>query len=140
MNMNSNRDINKSSANVGRMDLSRLKPDGITAEEIIAELPKGLIKWYSFDPKRTALYITGNTRTDQILYEAVKESGMSVDLLKAEEIRGIADSNVPQYDYVILSYVLEQTEDMNAGAGFLTDVRHVLKTDGRLFMGLDNRL
>lgn len=120
-----------------QMDLNQVNPDGLTAEEIIGQLPKGLVKWYSFDSDQCMLYITGDTQIDQTLIEAFEESRLSVDIMTAEELEQICDR---KYDYVAAASALEQTKDRKEGALFLAKARSVLKRTGRIFLGLNNRL
>lgn len=122
---------------MGRIDLNQINTDGITAEEIIEQLPKGLLKWYSFDSNQCALYVTGGTQIDQALTEALEESGMQLDIVAAEELCHICNK---RYDYAVAASAMEQTKDMKEGTGFLKKVRCVLKQTGRIFLGLNNRL
>ena len=49
------------------------------SEELIYELPKGLIKWYGFKKGGCALCITADTRLDGALAEALAESGLETE-------------------------------------------------------------
>ena len=68
--------------------MHRAEEDKITPQELIAELPKGLVKWYPFEADQCALYITGNTELDRAVEEALRESGMTVDCVEAAGLRG----------------------------------------------------
>ncbi len=120
-----------------KMDLNWTNTEELTAEDIIGQLPKGLIKWHSFYPDQCALYVTGNTQIDQTFIEALEESGMSVDIATAEELEHIRNK---KYDYVVAASAMEQTKDMKEGVSFLTNARFVLRQTGRIFLGLNNRL
>lgn len=120
-----------------KMDLNRFNTDETTAEEIIGQMPKGLIRWHSFDSDQRALYVTGNTRIDQALTEALEESGMQVDVVTTEELAHICEN---KYDYVAAASAMEQIRDMNEGVSFLAKARMVLKQTGRIFLGMNNRL
>ncbi len=171
------------------------------AQELVAELPKGLIKWYPFQAGQNALYITGNTQLDRAVVAALRESGLAVDcvekdhdccsdsvcvgddrdagmtdlgnMVKQDNMSGhasiagqgssIGHANITgqdspieqgnmtnqqnaerlhriQYDYIVITSAMEQTKSMQEAAGILKKARPLLKEDGRLFLGMNNRL
>lgn len=110
-------------------------------EELIRELPKGLIKWYEFHKGSSALYVAGNSDSCEPLAEALEESGLKVDIT---DIRSLEEavSKAEQkpdifYDYIVLAGVLERSRNPEA-------VLHILRTrltpTGKLLLGMDNRL
>lgn len=118
--------------------MHRAEEDKITPQELIAELPKGLVKWYPFRADQCALYITGNTELDRAVEEALRESGMTVD---RADVTGLRESpKGKRYDYIVITMALEQTGDMEEAAGILKAARQLLQADGRLLLGLNNRL
>lgn len=106
-------------------------------QKIVKELPKGLVKWYPFKEGQNALYITGKTQIDVAIEEALQESGMSMVCVETAGLDNLASE---EYDYVVMTSALEQTEGMAEATGILKKVRRLLKEGGRLFMGMDNRL
>lgn len=62
----------------------------MTAQEIIKELPKGLIKWYEFKKGTRALYIMGHGNLDQSLKESLMECGLYVECAAMDEVDGWA--------------------------------------------------
>lgn len=104
-------------------------------QKIIRELPKGLVKWYPFQAGQSALYITGKEQIDYALVEALRESGMLVDCVETDALE-----KSRQYDYAVITTAVEQTKSMEETVGILKTVRSLLKENGRLFLGMNNRL
>lgn len=109
----------------------------MTVDEIIQELPKGLVKWHMFEPNQRALYITCGTLIDIALTEALKESGLSVDCVETGKLEEICDH---QYDYVIVTSAIEHTNNIKDAVNLLKHLRQAVKDRGKLFLGMDNRL
>ena len=138
MNGNTGRNTNKNTdhnfkESKGRT-LHRAEEDKITPQELIAELPKGLVKWYPFEADQCALYITGNTELDRAVEEALRESGMTVDCVEAENLP------LKRYDHIIITTAMEQTGNREEATEILRKARPLLKEHGRLFLGMNNRL
>lgn len=117
----------------------------ITAQEIIAELPKGLVKWYPFREGQRALYITGGTQMDCALEDALRECGLEVDCAAKDELSDMAGGRdtgkaYEGYNYVVITAALEQTRGMEEAVVILDKVRQLLTEDGRLLLGLNNRI
>lgn len=109
----------------------------MTAQEIIKELPKGLIKWYEFKKGTRALYITGYGNLDQSLEEALLECGVYVESASMEE----ADSwTASGYEYILMASVVELAESEAGLVKLLKKVRTLLKADGKLFLVTENRM
>lgn len=104
-------------------------------EELIRNLPKALLNWYAFEPGKKALFISGGEEACEALYEALQEKELcavraeacSLDQLEVEE----------QFDYIVAAGVLERSK---SPAALLATCRALLKPDGRLFVGAENRL
>lgn len=120
-----------------KMDLNQMNTEELTADTLIRQLPKGLIRWHSFDPDQCALYITANSPVDMALAEALEESGMLIDIVSADELEPGCDK---KYDYVVIALAMEQTKDMRDGTHLLQRASRMLKRTGRMFLGLNNRL
>lgn len=124
----------------------------ITAQEIIEALPGGLVKWYPFKAGQRALYVTGNTQIDRAVEEALRECGLEVDCAVVGELQESAGQESvknqkntegpyrKRYDYVVITAALEQTGNMEETAGIIEKARRLLREDGRLLLGLNNRL
>lgn len=109
----------------------------MTAEEIIRELPKGLIKWYDFRRGQRAVYITAETQLDSALAEAIRESGIPVDCVRPDELEQYAGAG---YDLAVVTSAAEHTRNAEEAVSLLTGIKRVLNGDGRLFLGMNNRL
>lgn len=109
----------------------------MTVEEIIRELPKGLVKWHTFQPAQRALYITCGTLIDDALADALKESGVSVDCVETGQLEEICNN---QYDYVVVTSAIEHTDNIKGAVNLLKHLRRAVKDQGKLFLGMDNRL
>jgi len=110
----------------------------MTADWLIKELPKGLIKWYDFIPGAAALYITSGSELDEALIEALRESNLKVDAVQRFDV--FKKESVGKYDYAFASDVLECCMSEKEGASLLEKTCNVLKPDGRLLICADNRL
>ena len=160
MNGNTDRNTNKNTdrnfkESKGRT-LYRAEEEKITPQELIAELPKGLVKWYPFRSDQCALYITGNTELDRAVEEALRESGMMVDCVEAAGWRtagnicmeanmaagGSGQENIvlKRYDHIIITTAIEQTGNREEATEILRKAKTLLKEHGRLFLGMNNRL
>lgn len=119
-------------------------------EELIRELPKGLIKWYNFHSCSRALFVTGGIEACESLAEALEESGLIVDIIDvssltesvAAQMEGISVSGQTEeadtlYDYIVMVGALERSRNPKA---VLRTLRNMLSPTGRLLLGADNRL
>ncbi len=110
-------------------------------EEIIHELPKGLLKWYKFHNGSSVLYVTAGTDVDESLAEFLADSGLkvykydisSLDKLECKQAKEPAAA----YDYIVMAGALERS---SKPATALRIVRNLLSENGRLLLGTDNRL
>ena len=107
-------------------------------QQLIRELPKGLLKWYQFHKGKKALYVSGGVPECEVLSEALEECGLQVESVSLEEL---TDSNydgfVGPYDYIVFAGVMERCKQP---AQFLKRLKEMLKPEGTLLFGMDNRL
>ncbi len=110
-------------------------------EEIIHELPKGLLKWYQFHNGSRALYVTAGTDSDESLVEALTESGLRADVSDLWSLDKLvlnqAKESEAKYDYVVMAGALERSLNPE---NTLRIVRCLLSESGKLLLGTDNRL
>ena len=109
----------------------------MTAKELIHELPKGLIKWHSFEKGKQALYITAYTDLDSAFAEALSESGIIVECVSVKEMKSIVKN---RYHYIVASSVVEKTQDVSCVQNILRETYRLLEKDGKLFLITENRL
>ncbi len=109
----------------------------VTAEELINELPKGLLKWHDFDREKKALYISAGTEIDDSLFYALKECCPNTECADAESldkfIRG-------KYSYAVVSSAIETAGEKVDSARLVKKIWSLLEGDGKLFIITDNRL
>lgn len=109
----------------------------MTAEEIIRELPKGLIKWHRFESGKAVLLVTAGMDTDAAIAEALEEAGLEI---VSKGISELKQAQQGKFDYAVIIGVIEHTKDYHAARAILKNVYSMLKEDGKLFLGTDNRL
>ncbi len=106
----------------------------IQAEDIIRELPIGLIGWYEFTSGARAVCITDEK--NQKIAVGLEERGLFVDTYCVEK-----DSRLElqdnTYNYAIVAGGLERAKDTKL---FLQVIRQSMKKDGILLLATDNRL
>lgn len=107
----------------------------MNTEQLIRELPKGLIKWYEFHKGSRALYVTAGLEEFEPLADALKESGLQVEVCSLYDVAETDGREA--YDYIVLVGALERS---NAPIELLRILRGKLSTVGRLLLGVDNRL
>lgn len=109
-------------------------------EELIRELPKGLIKWYEFHKDSRALFVAGGIEACASLAEALEESGLRVDMTEVSFLEETAEDEKKTddlYDYIVMAGALERSKRPEV---LLMRLRNMLSADGRLLLGADNRL
>lgn len=109
----------------------------MTAEEIIRELPKGLIKWHGFSRGATVLLVKAGTDTDVAMAEALEEVGLTVT---AKEISELEQLQNECFDYAVIMGAIEHAKHYCEAENILKSVYSVLKENGKLLLGTDNRL
>ena len=83
----------------------------MTAEELIHELPKGLLKWYKFKRGDRALCVMSDTDFDRALAEALEESGLITERRGREELKGLEGAC---YDIAVVGDALSLAGDEGA--------------------------
>ena len=92
-------------------------------EELIEELPKGILKWYPFCENAQILDLSNS-----LLQNTTQEE--TLNNLKNFEVE-------KQYDYIIGIHILEYSKNPKQ---LLEQCKKLLKPDGKLLLGMDNRL
>lgn len=110
----------------------------MTVDQLIQEMPKGLIKWYELKKGSRVLYVTAGQIMDEAMQQALSEYNLHVDCCTVEEFENITLGNA--YDYAIIMSALERTGSVAKATELLAKVRDLLKNSGKLFLGLNNRL
>ncbi len=108
--------------------------NAMQAEDIIRELPIGLVKWYGFAEGKRAVCITDHR--NQVIAEALKECKLIVDAYCIEENAQLVLADTV-YDYVVVAGGLERAKDTEQ---FLSSIKKSMKKDGVLLLATDNRL
>lgn len=106
-----------------------------STEELIRELPKGLLCWYEFKQDNTALYIG---EAGEALAEMLKDKGLRVITASAERIceKDFVQKYQHEFDYIVSVADPELQVDPTA---FFTVLKDLLNSDGRLLLGMNNR-
>lgn len=109
------------------------------SEALIRELPKGLLKWYEFHKEEKALFVTGHPSKEDVLAEALEECGLKVDVMTLKELKvnTTIDSADRVYSYIVITEALEYSGNPEK---VLKTLHRLLKENGRLLLGLHNRL
>lgn len=102
------------------------------ADELLHEIPKGLLGWYDFRPGGTALYIG---QESDGLAEMLAERGLQVTCVPPGE-QG-AFQGETEFDYIVSVATLEGEARPEP---VLERWRALLKPGGRLLLGMNNRL
>lgn len=105
-------------------------------KDIIREIPKGLLKWYRFRAGSRALYIGAETDS---MGEFLMEQKLQVTTVSLKESGDPLwiKSHQGQFDYMVCIEMLELSHDP---AGLLTAWKGLLRQDGHLLLGMNNRL
>lgn len=110
-------------------------------EELIHELPKGLIKWYEFQNDSKALYVSIDEGGKEPLGEALEECGLNIEVVLIKELDKLVQENKPalpnSYEYIVMAGALERSK---APEAVLRVMKDSLTPTGRLLLGVDNRL
>lgn len=106
------------------------------AQELINEIQKGLLQWYAFKQKGSVLYIgESETPIAQMLFE--KNLTVICVQLGTVSVKSWQQENERRFDYIVCIEALEkqQTPEM-----FLEIFHRLLRKDGMLLLGMNNRL
>lgn len=113
----------------------------VTADELINELPKGLLKWHDFDREKKALYISAGTKIDDSLFHALKECCPDTECVDADGLADGLDNYIQgKYTYAVVSSAMETAGEKADSARLVKKIRSMLERDGKLFIITDNRL
>lgn len=108
-----------------------------TREEIVNELPKGLVKWLDLDSEKSLLIIEGGQK-DEILYEAFLEMGVSTDkILYGELLSSAHAAEKEQYDYIVITSAIERAKSPER---ILELASSLLAKKGKMYIATENRL
>ena len=106
------------------------------SQELIREIQKGLLQWYDFKEGSLIFYVG---EEDEPLAEMLAEKGTK--LIYGSCQLGRQESWKRQYrkrfDYIVCVEMLEKDDDP---LSILEGFRHVIKDDGKLLLGMNNRL
>lgn len=100
------------------------------AEELIRDLPKGLIQWYPFSKGKDALVVSEEMQKGEVFQEVLFEMGLQVDICS---VMNLTDR---LYDFVVVDSTIEQQKDMVLA---LTKIRERCKKDARILLAVNNR-
>lgn len=117
----------------------------MTANEIIRELPKGLIKWHHFKQGGHVLVVTSKTDMDTAIAEAMEEAGLVVTCTDIcapmfTDMQGTGQEVDESFDYAVVVGALERVKKETDAKVLLKSIYGALKEDGKLLLGTDNRL
>lgn len=115
--------------------LETKRKERIMQTDLIRELPKGLISWYPWQFGDRVLYI--GSEMDGIA-ELLRERKIDVVCARAEESidKNFCHTYFTFFDCIIAIHVLEKSSRPKELLGLW---RHLIKEDGRLFLGVENR-
>ncbi len=106
--------------------------NGLTeCEALVREFSKGALVWYSFKKDSNILYLYSD-KEDAAIREFLETKGT----VTAADINAGDCCNAAVYDYIIGIDILEASTDTHS---LLTACRRLLKPDGHLILGTENR-
>lgn len=120
-------------------------------QDLLQELPMGLLKWYDFQKGENALFVTGGAKEFEALADMLRECSLNVDCMSLSELDesmqedsdSIDDENrednirTRTYRYIVMVGALEYSRKPES---VLQKLCHMLRPSGKLFLGTDNRL
>lgn len=107
------------------------------AEDIIRDLPKGLLSWYDFKEGADLLYITADSNDS--LSELLRERKVRLECVCMQETleMDFLLHNQGRFEYIVAVQVLSQSSDP---VGALKAWHSLLSEQGLLLLGMENRL
>lgn len=105
----------------------------MTADEIIRDLPKGLLYWYDFSKSGKVLCISD----EAVLADYLREQKLQVSYSSVKEFLDTKQITAEEYDFIIAVQLIEYASDP---VSVLEKLQAMLKPEGRLLLGVDNRL
>lgn len=112
---------------------------GIISEEVIRNLPKALINWYTFEADAEVLFVSGGNTDCEVLYESLLDNKVNAFRITVCELEEGTkeDFGEKKYDYIVAAGIVERASDP---VRLLTKLYGMLKAFGRLLLGTENRL
>lgn len=113
-----------------------------TTDEILWDIPKGLISWCQFHNTDRILLVDDKSSLKDY-FDALLIDGKiaEFDYVSFKDVCGqnetVIDSNKKVYDVVIVTNVFERSSDVRC---FLSRIKETLKQNGRMFLAANNRL
>lgn len=106
-----------------------------TEKDIVWEIPKGLLRWYSFKVNSIILYIGS---VEDALAEMLRETSHKIECTTIEQTMEMdwQNCNMGKYDYIIS---ITQLEMQKEPVKCLNVWRKLLKENGHLLLGMNNR-
>lgn len=106
------------------------------AQELIRGITKGVLVWYPFEKGKKALCVDSDKYH---MAELLREKGLEVTTICTENLleKNFLDTAKETYDYVVGIGIVEYCSEP---VRLLCYMKKVLKTNGRLLLGTDNRL
>ncbi len=106
------------------------------AQEIMNEIPKGLLAWYTFKKQAKALYIS-NEKDGR--YNLLNEKGLLVEQVSSNHSNNklFIEKSKKKYDYIV---AIQQIEKTLNPIELLYSWKKMLRKDGKLLLAVDNRL
>lgn len=106
--------------------------DTLSENKLLFDMQKGILQWYEFDAGSNILIVGGNASLINFLVDLQLEVCCLTpyELVKHENINR-------RYDYIVAIQVLEKTDDPLKLLKIMSDL---LKAEGKLLLGVDNRL
>ena len=106
------------------------------SEELIKEIQKGLLQWYPFKPDSQILYI-GSERDAIAELLAAYSAKLTIVSCASLTHKLWAQGKENTFDYIIIIEALEQYPNPSQ---ILCCLKEVLKEDGKMLLGMNNRL
>ena len=113
----------------------RQKEETAIRENLLCEMKKGLINWYTFETGTKALFVG---ESDSPYVDFLSDRGLIVSVVAPDAIDATwAQLHQQEFDYVLSVACLEKLLEP---AKALRLLREVVKEDGCLLLGMNNRL
>lgn len=105
-------------------------------KDLLRAMEKGILQWYDFKERAKVLFLG---RTGDSLLELLYEKELQVVCCDPEYVNNndCIQKNEEQFDYIIAIQILETQSDP---IQYLNKLGSMLKSDGKLLMGVNNRL
>ncbi|MFR5191702.1 MAG: adenylyltransferase/cytidyltransferase family protein [Lachnospiraceae bacterium] len=109
----------------------------MNTEQLISELPNGLIGWYPFEKDKKALYIIDNARAFLPFVEVLESRQLDVDVLTSGNLESQTQARTNRlYDYIVIALALEKSRNPQV---LLSMFKNMLTNDGKLLAVVNNR-